>query len=191
MKRHFPASVRVPCRVSWYNDSYCSFIVLHAWSGAGNFGDAHVQWQAPRKSQKADDAVSLNLWSSSLLRSMKSCCEMRCCAAAELWHERAPMTLCSCLWRCLCVFRICSIMRLTPQGSYKRTEGISLNWVFQHTLCRISLRRRQVRCLVPSVTPCGVAATWLVFAGLNVGHRCRRVRTSLPCQCVWRPLSVS
>mmetsp|Transcript_63505 Transcript_63505/g.168265 ORF Transcript_63505/g.168265 Transcript_63505/m.168265 type:complete len:211 (+) Transcript_63505:409-1041(+) len=105
---------------------------------------------------------------------------MRCCAAAASWLERVSVTLRSCQWRCLCVFRICSIMRLTPQGSCKLTEGISLSWVFLRTLCRISLWRPPVQCLGPSVRPCGVAATWLVFTGLNIGHCCRRVCASHP-----------
>ena len=58
---------------------------------------------------------------------------MRYCAAAALWHERASMNFYSGQWRCLCVFRIRSIMGLSAQGSCKCTEGISLNWVFART----------------------------------------------------------
>ena len=79
----------------------------------------------------------------------KSGCEMRCCAAAAF----------------------CS----TSERSCKCTEGISLNWVFLCTLSQISLPRSQVYCPGPGpiVRPCGVATTWLVFTGLNIGHCCR------------------
>ena len=52
----------------------------------------------------------------------KSGSETRCCAVAASWQERASITLRSCRWKCLCVFRICSIMRLTPQSSEQGSE---------------------------------------------------------------------
>ena len=48
-------------------------------------------------------------------------CEMRCYKPAVSWQDWAWMTSRSCQWRCLCVPRVCSIMRLTPQGSWQQT----------------------------------------------------------------------
>ena len=80
-------------------------------------------------------------------------------------------------WRCLCVFRICSIMSLTPQGSCKLTEGIPLSWVFQRTLCQITLPSPQMERSTPSARPGDVTASLLSptqeqadYTGVNVGH---------------------
>ena len=87
---------------------------------------------------------------------------MRCCAAAASLQERAAMIL-RCEWRCLCVFRICSIT------SCELPEGIPLSWAFQRTLCRISLTRPQE----PSVRPGDVAASCSFSLVSILGTRAR------------------
>ena len=73
---------------------------------------------------------------------------------------------------------MCSTMRLNARGRCEGIEGISLDWAFLCMLCQTSLPRPPVHCLGPSVRPCGVTATWLVFIGHNSGDCSRRMRTS-------------
>ena len=49
------------------------------------------------------------------------------CSAAASWKKRASMTSRSSEWRCLCVSRIFSIMRLTPQDIPLATHA-RLRW---------------------------------------------------------------
>ena len=54
-------------------------------------------------------------------------CETRCCALAASLQERASMTLRSCQWKSLCVFRICSIMdRLSKAVTSSRQISLLL-----------------------------------------------------------------
>ena len=59
-----------------------------------------------------------------MLQPAKTGCEMWCRPAAASCRERASMTHRSSKWRCLCIFRICSIMRLTPHGISSQEDSM-------------------------------------------------------------------